>query len=104
MKTPFENRGAEATEGRTVSTVTPAAAQAGATPAPGVSLSLIENLIKELKGTNEALDYALYLARQTILAARAGDYETALRAADLVTQWISHARVHLDNIYRGESA
>jgi hypothetical protein len=104
MKTPFENRGTEAMEGRTVSTVTPAAAAQAGAPAAPAGLSQIETFIEELKGTNEALEYALLCARAAKFWIEVGKYDVADRVLDNGLAWLKHAKDHMNRTLGGESA
>jgi hypothetical protein len=105
MKTPYENRGAEVAEGRTVSAATPAAAaQAGVPAQPPAGLSQIEALEKELRGVNEALDYALLCAKAAAFWVEIGKLDVAARVLDNGLAWLRYAKYHMNNILGGESA
>jgi len=104
MKTPYENRGAEVAEGRTVSAATPAAAAQAGAPAAPAGLSQIENLVKELRRANEALDYALLCARAAAFWVQIGKPDVAARVLDNGLAWLRYAKYHMNNILGGESA
>jgi len=91
MKTPYENRGAEVAEGRTVSAATPAAAaQAGVPAQPPAGEP------DYLTRAKESMDYALVCMESAVALARLGDVRAASRTLQVAAAWLRFAQKYLE--------
>jgi hypothetical protein len=90
MKTPYGNRGAEATEGRTVSAQTaPCAAQGAAPAAPAGEPDY-------LACAKDSVDIAIEYMRLAAEYAHEGNVDGALYALAEVRAWLRYAQAYLE--------